>query len=271
MFSHIGLRHRDLVKVGEHRRKVSGSHGDYCRLPLVSPVLDLTWVVYTALRLSVVGCRLLLPQPQPQWRWRVAWGSIRLLARLTRVPVAVHGLDHLSAGTSIAVANHPRWIDPLVLASVMPQSFHLVAAEVLEHQGLNGLVFRRLGHQFVERHEREHGVADADRLATPMRGGRSLVIFPEGGLVRPPGCALSTWAHSWWPPKPACPLSRWLSAGRGQYCGQSTICHNGEPSTSPLVSRSGLQAQTGLRRLNCSMPRETRLCASRGSRTSNDK
>ncbi|MGO8941421.1 MAG: lysophospholipid acyltransferase family protein [Mycobacterium sp.] len=136
-------------------------------------------------RLSVVGCRLLLPQPQPQWRWRVAWGSIRLLARLSRVPVAVHGLDHLSAGTSIAVANHPRWIDPLVLASVMPQSFHLVAAEVLEHQGLNGLVFRRLGHQFVERHEREHGVADADRLATPMRGGRSLVIFPEGGLVRP--------------------------------------------------------------------------------------
>ena len=133
------------------------------------------------------------------------------------VPVAVHGLDHLSAGTSIAVANHPSWIDPLVLASVMPQSFHFVAAEVLEHQGLNGLVFRRLGHQFVERHEREHGVADADRLATPMRGGRSLVIFPEGGLVRPPGCALSTWAHSWWPPKPACPLSRWLSAGRGQY------------------------------------------------------
>lgn len=111
----------------------------------------------------------------------------------------------------------PSWIDPLVLASVLPQSFHLVAAEVLEHQGLNGLVFRRLGHQFVERHEREHGVADADRLAKPMRGGRSLVIFPEGGLARPPGCALSTWAHSWWPPKPACPLSRRLSAGRGQY------------------------------------------------------
>src|SRR5271157_3365977 len=86
-------------------------------------------------RLSVVGCRLLLPQPQPQWRWRVAWGSIRLLARLTRVPVAVHGLDHLSAGTSIAVANHPRWIDPLVLASVMPQSFHLVAAECSSIRG----------------------------------------------------------------------------------------------------------------------------------------
>jgi 1-acyl-sn-glycerol-3-phosphate acyltransferase len=69
----------------------------------------------------------------------------------------------------------------------MPQSFHFVAAEVLEHQGLNGLVLRRLGHQFVERHEREHGVANADRLATLVLGGRSLVIFPEGGLARAPG------------------------------------------------------------------------------------
>ena len=137
-----------------------------------------------------LGCRLLcllLLLPQPQSRWRVARGSVRLLARLTRIPVAVHGLDHLPAGTSIAVANHPSWIGPLRLASVMPQSFHFVAAEVLEHQGLNGLVLRRLGHQFVERHEREHGVADADRLATLVRGGRSLVVFPEGGLARAPG------------------------------------------------------------------------------------
>jgi len=74
-----------------------------------------------------------------------------------------------------------------VLASVLPQSFHFVAAEVLEHQGLTGFVLRRLGHQFVERHERLHGVADADRLAGLVRAGQSLVIFPEGRLARAPG------------------------------------------------------------------------------------
>jgi len=130
---------------------------------------------------------LVLLLPRPRWRWWVAREAVQLLALLTGTPITVHGLDHAPAGTCIAVANHPSWIDPLVLASVMPQSFHFVAAEVLEHQGLNGFVLRRLGHQFVERHEREHGVADVDRLAALVRGGQSLVVFPEGRLARAPG------------------------------------------------------------------------------------
>lgn len=143
------------------------------------------WAVYAVLGLSVAVLLLLLPRPQ--WRWKVARGAVRLLARLTGTPVTVHGHDRLPAGTSIAVANHPSWIDPLVLAAVMPQSFHFVAGEVLEHQGVKGFVLRRLGHQFVERHEREHGVADAGRLTALVRAGQALVIFPEGRLARAPG------------------------------------------------------------------------------------
>ncbi len=143
------------------------------------------WVLYAILGLSVVVLLLLLPRPL--WRWWVAREAVRLLALVTRTPVTVRGLDQLPAGTSIAVANHPSWIDPLVLASVLPHPFHFVAAEVLEHQGLNGFVLKRLGHQFVERHERLHGVADADRLAGLVRTGQSFVIFPEGRLARAPG------------------------------------------------------------------------------------
>ncbi len=143
------------------------------------------WAVYTVLGLSVALLLLLLPRPR--WRWRVARAAVRLLARLTGTAITVEGLDRLPAGTSIAVANHPSWIDPLALASVLPQSFRFVAAEVLERQGLNGFVLRRLGHQFVERHEREHGVADVGRLAALARSGQSLVIFPEGRLARAPG------------------------------------------------------------------------------------
>ncbi len=101
------------------------------------------WVAYMILGLSVAILLLLLPWPQ--WRWRVARGSVRLLARLTGTAITVHGLDHLPAGTSIAVANHPSWIDPLALASIMPQWFHFVAAEVLEHQGINGFVAQAAG------------------------------------------------------------------------------------------------------------------------------
>ncbi len=143
------------------------------------------WVVYAILGLSVALALLLIPRPR--WRWWVAREAVRLLARLTGTTITVHGLDHLPAGTSIAVANHPSWIDPVALAAVMPRSFRFVAAEVLEHQGLNGFVLRRLGHQFVERHEREHGVADVGRLAALARSGQSLIIFPEGRLARAPG------------------------------------------------------------------------------------
>jgi 1-acyl-sn-glycerol-3-phosphate acyltransferase len=144
-----------------------------------------TWVVYTLLALSVVVLLALLPRAH--WRGWVVRESIRLLARLTGTAITAHGLDHLPAETCIAVANHPSWIDGIVLASVLPPSFHFVVAEQLQHQGLNGFALRRLGTQFVERHQREHGVADTDQLVARARAGQSLVIFPEGRLARAPG------------------------------------------------------------------------------------
>ena len=143
------------------------------------------WAMYAILGLALAALLLLLPRPQ--WRWRAAREAVRLLARVTGTPITVRGLDHLRAGTCIAVANHPSWIDPLALATMLPAAFSFVAAEVLEHQGINGFVLKRLGHQFVERHEREHGVADTDRLTGVVRTGQSLVVFPEGRLARAPG------------------------------------------------------------------------------------
>lgn len=58
---------------------------------------------------------------------------------------------------------------------------------MVEHERLNGFVLSRLGSVFVERYEREHGVADTDRLVNLVRAGQSIVIFPEGHLARAPG------------------------------------------------------------------------------------
>ena len=143
-----------------------------------------TWVVYLALGLCLVALLTLLPREH--WRWWVVRRSIRLLARLTGTPITVAGRAHLPAQTCIAVANHPSWIDGIVLASVLPPAFHFVVAEQL-HRGIYGFALRRLGTQFVERHQREQGVADTDRLVTRARAGWSLVIFPEGRLARAAG------------------------------------------------------------------------------------
>ncbi|AFM18009.1 acyl-CoA synthetase (AMP-forming)/AMP-acid ligase II [Mycolicibacterium chubuense NBB4] len=143
------------------------------------------WVVYVVLAALVL---LQLPLvPRLRWRWSIACRTVRLLARLTGTSVSVHGLDQLPQGPAIVVANHPSWLDGLALATVVPPSFRFVAGEVLEHERLIGFVLERLGAVFVERYEREHGVADSDKVVALVREGRSLVVFPEGHLARAPG------------------------------------------------------------------------------------
>ena len=70
---------------------------------------------------------------------------------------------------------------------MLPHSFRFVAGEALKSEVPIGWVLKRLGTEFVERYEREHGVADTDRIVDLVRAGRSLVMFPEGGLARAPG------------------------------------------------------------------------------------
>ena len=143
------------------------------------------WVLYAILAVSVIVSLALLPSTR--WRRGLACGALRLLGRLTGTPVTVHGLDRVPEGPSIVVANHPSWLDALVLATVLPHSFRFVAAEALEHEAPTGFVLKRLGTEFVERYQREHGVADTDRVVALVRAGQSLVIFPEGRLARAPG------------------------------------------------------------------------------------
>ncbi len=144
-----------------------------------------TWVLLVVLAVPVLVLLELLPRAG--WRRQIACGAVRLLARLTGTAVSVHGLDRLPNGPSIVVANHPSWLDGVVLATVLPPSFRFVAGEVLQHQVLSGFVLKRLGAEFVERYEREHSVADTDRVVALVRAGQSLVIFPEGHLARAPG------------------------------------------------------------------------------------
>ena len=143
------------------------------------------WMLFAVLALAVIAVLPLLPRME--WRWQMATGALRLLARLTGTAIRVHGRDRLPAGPAIVVANHPSWLDGLALTTVLPRSFRFVAGEVLQREGLIGFVLKRLGTEFVERHEREHGVADTDRVVALVRAGQSLVIFPEGRLARAPG------------------------------------------------------------------------------------
>ncbi|MEV6099919.1 AMP-binding protein [Nocardia sp. NPDC051981] len=143
------------------------------------------WMLLLLLAAPVVIMLALLPSVPP--RWATIRVAARILARLTGTDVAVHGLEHLPEGPLIVVPNHQSWLDGLALAAMLPRTWCFIAGELFRDRPLSGFVLRRLGAEFVERHERGQGVADTGHLVGRVRAGQSLVIFPEGAASRTAG------------------------------------------------------------------------------------
>jgi acyl carrier protein len=143
------------------------------------------FALFTSMLLMVVTLPLIvLLALVPRQQWRMWWvrTSVRFLVRLTGTSITVHGLDRLPSGTSLVVANHPSWLDGLVLAAILPTPSRFVAGEILSRRALAGFLLRRVGAVFVERTERQRGASDTDRLVEMAGQGQRLVMFPEGHL-----------------------------------------------------------------------------------------
>jgi 1-acyl-sn-glycerol-3-phosphate acyltransferase len=117
---------------------------------------------------------------RPQNRRRVAGAAARLILRATGVPFRVEGLERLPRKPCIVVANHCSYIDGLVAAAALPPEFAFVIKKEVVKVPLAGILFGRLGSEFVERHDRKLGAADARRVLKRAADGQSLVFFPEG-------------------------------------------------------------------------------------------
>jgi 1-acyl-sn-glycerol-3-phosphate acyltransferase len=57
----------------------------------------------------------------------------------------------------------------------------------LDRQFIPRRFLRRIGAVFVERFDKQRGVADARRTVQTVQAGRSLLFFPEGTFARMPG------------------------------------------------------------------------------------
>ncbi|HSP05093.1 MAG TPA: AMP-binding protein [Acidimicrobiales bacterium] len=144
----------------------------------------LGWAVLAAIGLPLGA--LLTVLPGARLRWTLTTWAARSALRLTGTTVHVHG-ELPPPGPAVIVANHASWIDGLVLTAVIPGRIRFVAGEVFADQALTGSVLRRIDTVFVERWDREQGVADAAHLAELTHAGARLAVFPEGGLSPLPG------------------------------------------------------------------------------------
>ncbi len=146
-----------------------------------------SWLLFClAAPLSCLGVALL---PTVNSRWQFNQILIRLVFRLAGMQIKIAGVENIPARTTpcILIANHASYLDNIILAGALPRPFGFVAKAELRDNLLLRFLLPRLGTQFVERFDKEKGVADSQKLVALTRSGQSLIFFPEGTFMRMPG------------------------------------------------------------------------------------
>lgn len=145
-----------------------------------------SWLLFAALFATIFGSAAVAPG---RITWRIGQRASRLFLRLCRIPLAVRGLENVPAsGPCIVAVNHTSYLDGAALLAVLPwRNNAFVAKRELEANPVTRIFLRGLGVQFVERFDVQKSAEHADELVAAVRGGQSLIVFPEGTLLRHAG------------------------------------------------------------------------------------
>ena len=102
------------------------------------------------------------------------------ICRAAGMKLVVHHPERISHESSrIYVSNHVSWFEVFALASILPR-FTFVAKNELSRLPLFGRAAKAFGIIFIERSNRKAAFDAYESSAAEVRGGRSVVIFPEG-------------------------------------------------------------------------------------------
>ncbi len=142
------------------------------------------YCMFLALGLSALAGMAL---PGLERRRSVARAMSRALLLFTGMPLIVKSAERIPAGQCVIVSNHASYLDGLVFTAALPPRFGFVIKREMERVPMAGTLLRRLGHEFVERFNRNRGGVDARRVLRTATNGNSLVFFPEGTFAPRPG------------------------------------------------------------------------------------
>jgi 1-acyl-sn-glycerol-3-phosphate acyltransferase len=117
------------------------------------------------------------------WAWTIL--------RTCMVDVEVEGEENLTPGkTYVFASNHQSLFDTPILFAYLPVSFRILYKKSLNRIPFLGWHLFLSGHVGVERESPTRARESLDDAAERIRGGTSVVVFPEGtrsydGLMRP--------------------------------------------------------------------------------------
>ena len=120
-------------------------------------------------------------------RRRVAAAFVRAALHLSGISLQVHAAANAGPAPRVFVCNHASYLDGLVLTAALTPDVAFVAKREFKRTIVLGLLLKRLGCVFVERHEVHEATASAGELEARLRAGESLVVFAEGTFIRDPG------------------------------------------------------------------------------------
>jgi len=113
-------------------------------------------------------------------RW---WAKIQLL--VSGVKVKVKGLEHLGKKAPfIYMANHQSAYDIFALLSCLPVQFRWIAKKELFAIPVLGWAMRAANYISIDRSGKRKALESIERAASKIKGGVSVVIFPEGTRSR---------------------------------------------------------------------------------------
>ncbi len=104
----------------------------------------------------------------------------RLGCRAAGVRIVVHDPSRMRSDAGVVyIANHVSWFDVFALAATLPR-YSFIAKSELRKIPLFGPAAAAAGIVFLERDNRKQAFQSYRGAAEQVRGGRSVVVYPEG-------------------------------------------------------------------------------------------
>ncbi len=153
-------------------------------------VPSLLYAGWAALMVAMMALLAWVPALFLRPRAAHRWGRVvaRLFLRSIGQRLSAEGLENLAGpGPFVLCSNHASYADVPALLALLPVDFAFVAkAEVLGWPFV-GSYIRRTGDLTVDRWDTEQSLSDARAIEDALRGGRTVVFFPEGTFTAAAG------------------------------------------------------------------------------------
>ena len=137
--------------------------------------------------LFVFATLLALVVPRLEWRRRLTHRLAGLALPVLGIRLTVDGLARLPEGSCVVVANHASYLDGIVMKAALPPRFSFVIKREAASMPVAGFLLKRIGSEFVDRHNEGGRRRDAMRVLRKAELGQALVFFPEGTFDEVPG------------------------------------------------------------------------------------